>query len=56
MKATTGGFAFIPIKEGESMTEKEYDDLPENSKDSIVEKAAKLKKKAEIVLRKIKEY
>lgn len=54
VKATTGGFAFIPIKEGESMTEKEYDDLPKDSKDSIVEKAAKLKKKAEVVLEKLK--
>ncbi|HEY5525013.1 MAG TPA: AAA family ATPase [Clostridium sp.] len=54
VKATTGGFAFIPIKEGESMTEKDYDDLPKDDKDSIVEKAAKLKKKAEIVLEKLK--
>lgn len=54
VKATTGGFAFIPIKEGESMTEKDYDDLPKDAKDSIVEKAAKLKKKAEIVLEKLK--
>ena len=54
MKATTGGFAFIPIKEGESMTEKDYDDLPKDAKDSIVEKATKLKKKAEIVLEKLK--
>jgi len=54
VKTTTGGFAFIPLKEGESMTEKDYDNLPENSKDSIVEKAAKLKKKAEIVLEKLK--
>lgn len=25
VKATNGGFAFIPLKEGEAMTEKEYD-------------------------------
>jgi len=54
VKATTGGFAFIPLKEGKSMTEKDYDSLPEDSKDSIVEKAAKLKKKADIVLEKLK--
>lgn len=54
VKATTGGFAFIPIKEGESMTEKDYEDLPKTVKDSIVEKAGKLKKKAEIVLEKLK--
>lgn len=55
VKSTTGGFAFIPLKEGESMSEKDYDNLPENSKDSIVEKAAKLKKKAEVVLEKLKD-
>ena len=55
VKATSGGFAFIPLKEGESMTEKEYDDLSEDNKDSIVVKASSLKKKAEVVLEKLKD-
>lgn len=54
VKATTGGFAFIPLKEGEAMTEKEYDELSGNKKDSIIEKASVLKKKAEVVLEKLK--
>lgn len=55
VKATNGGFAFIPLKEGETMTEKEYDELSEESKDSIVLKASNLKKKAEVVLEKLKD-
>lgn len=55
VKATTGGFAFIPLKEGEAMTEKEYDNLSEDKKDSIIVKASDLKKKAEVILEKLKD-
>lgn len=55
VKATTGGFAFIPINEGEAMTEKQYDELSEENKDTIVLKASSLKKKAEVVLEKLKD-
>lgn len=55
VKATSGGFAFIPLKEGEAMTEKEYDNLSEDKKDSIVIKASGLKKRAEVVLEKLKD-
>lgn len=55
VKATNEGFAFIPLKEGEAMTEKEYDELSEEDKDSIVLKASNLKKKAEVVLEKLKD-
>lgn len=54
VKATTGGFAFIPLKGGEAMTEKEYEELSGNNKDAIIEKASVLKKKAEVVLEKLK--
>lgn len=54
VKATTGGFAFIPLKEDEAMTEKEYDSLDEDEKDDIIKKASKLKKKAEVVLENLK--
>lgn len=56
LKATSGGFAFIPLKsEGEAITEKEYDDLSEENKESIVGKVSFLKKKAETILDKIKD-
>lgn len=54
VKATTGGFAFIPLSEEGAMTEKEYDELSEEKKDAIVLKASNLKKKAEIVLERLK--
>ena len=54
VKATTGGFAFIPLKDNEAMTEKEYDELPKKEKDGIIEKAAELKKRAEVVLENLK--
>lgn len=54
VKATTGGFAFIPLKDNEAMTEKEYDQLPENEKEGIIEKAVELKKRAEVVLENLK--
>ena len=55
VKATSGGFAFIPLKEGEAMTEQEYDELSEENKNSIVLRASNLKKKAEVVLDKLKD-
>ena len=55
LKATSGGFAFIPLSEGEALTEKEYDELPEDNKDSIIVKAGYLKRRAEVVLEKIKD-
>ncbi|MGL5380854.1 AAA family ATPase [Clostridium sp.] len=55
VKATTKGFAFIPLKNGEIMTEKEYDGLEKDAKEKIVSKASVLKKKAELVLDKLKD-
>lgn len=55
VKATTRGFAFIPLKDGAAMTEKEYDTLEEGNKDKIVSKVTNLKKKAEVVLDKLKD-
>ena len=55
VKATSGGFAFIPLKDEEAMTEKEYDELSDEEKDQIVLKASELKKKAEVVLEKLKD-
>ncbi|WP_194190883.1 AAA family ATPase [Clostridium chrysemydis] len=54
VKATSGGFAFIPLDNGEVMTEKEYDDLPVDEKDVILNKASGLKEIAEDILEKLK--
>lgn len=55
VKATNGGFAFIPLKPSGTMTEKEYDALSEEKKESIIEKVGILKKKAQVVLEKLKD-
>lgn len=55
IKATTHGFAFLPLKvEGESMSTKEYDDLDLLIKEDILEKVSKLKLMAEEVLDELK--
>ena len=55
VKATSKGFAFIPLSGDEAMTEKEYDDLEEENKNVIVAKAEALKKKAERILEELKD-
>ncbi|MGG5462685.1 AAA family ATPase [Clostridium sp. B9] len=54
LKATSSGFAFIPLVDGEAMTEEEFDDLEEDSKGDISVKAGKLKEGAEGVLEQLK--
>ena len=55
VKVTSKGFAFIPLINGKAISEKEYDTLDKEKKEVIVTKATILKKKAEVVLNKIKE-
>lgn len=55
VKVTGGGFAFIPLNEGETMTEKEYDCLDREERGEILQKANKLKKKAEVILEDLKD-
>ena len=55
VKVTNKGFAFIPLINGKVISEREYDNLDKEKKEIIVAKATILKKKAEIVLGKIKE-
>lgn len=55
VKATTKGFAFIPLSGNEVMTEKEYENLEDENKDAIVAKAGNLKKKAETILDELKD-
>lgn len=55
VKATMGGFAFIPLKDGDTaMTEEEYDELRDDDKEDISNKASILKEEAEKILDKIK--
>ena len=54
LKATSSGFAFIPLVEGEAMTEEEFDDLEESKKGNITGKADRLKEDAEEVLEELK--
>lgn len=55
IKTTSSGVAFIPLKENEmAMTEKEYDELKNEEKDGIIEKASKLKEEAKNILDKLK--
>lgn len=55
VKASNNGFAFVPLSDGEVMTEKEYDDLDQDEKDELSEKASSLKKRAEYILEKLKD-
>lgn len=55
VKATSKGFAFIPLSGDEVMTEKEYDDLEDENKNVIVAKAGTLKRKAETILEELKD-
>lgn len=55
VKVSAKGFAFIPVNNGEALTEEQYDDLDEEKRGSIGEKAASLKKEAEGILDTLKE-
>nr|WP_284703765.1 AAA family ATPase [Clostridium swellfunianum] len=55
IKITQGGFVFIPLKEGEAMTEKDYDDLEKDKKDDILDKVGTLKENAEVILEELKQ-
>jgi predicted ATP-dependent protease len=55
IKITQGGFVFIPLKEGEAMTEKDYDDLEKNEKDDMLDKVGTLKENAEVILDELKQ-
>ncbi len=54
IKITQGGFVFIPLKEGEAMTEKDYDDLEKDKKEDILDKVGTLKENAEGILDELK--
>lgn len=56
VKSTSGGFVFIPLKdEGVEMTQDEYDELENDTQESIEKQASNLKKEAEAILEKLKD-
>ncbi|AQS08986.1 Lon protease [Clostridium saccharobutylicum] len=56
VKSTSGGFVFIPLKdEGIEMTQDEYDELENDTQESIEKQASNLKKEAEAILEKLKD-
>lgn len=56
VKATSGGFVFIPLKdEGDEMTQNDYDSLESNTQETIEKQASKLKKEAEVILEALKD-
>jgi len=56
VKATSGGFVFIPLKdEGDEMSEKEYNKLENLTQETIEKQASKLKKEAEVILETLKD-
>ncbi|WP_027624740.1 AAA family ATPase [Clostridium lundense] len=56
IKFTQAGFTFIPIKDdGNAMSEKEYDSLEKQKKDSIIDKVATLKEEAQDILDQMKD-
>ncbi|WP_297429191.1 AAA family ATPase [Clostridium sp.] len=56
VKATSGGFVFIPLKdEGDEMTQNDYENLETDTQETIEKQASKLKKEAEIILEALKD-
>ena len=55
VKASKDGFAFVPVGEEGEMTESEYDNLTDKEKDQITDGALNLRKKAQVILEKLKE-
>ncbi|EJO5346587.1 AAA family ATPase [Clostridium botulinum] len=53
IKTGVSGFVFMPIKDGQTLSESEYEDLEKEEKDQILEKVSKLKEKAEESLEKL---
>ena len=55
VKATNKGFAFVPLSGTEVMTEKEYDELEQEKRTDLANRANILKKHAEVILEELKE-
>ncbi len=55
VKLTNSSFIFLPINNGEALTEGEYDNLDLINKKEIIDKVSKLKAEAEEILKNIRE-
>lgn len=55
VKVTNAGFAFIPIKAGEEMKEKEFDSLNEEQRNDMLNKVGILKTNAQDILEQLKD-
>jgi len=55
MKPTQTGFSFIPTRDSDAMTEREYEGLDTSEKDEILEKVGKLKINAQDILEQLKD-
>lgn len=55
VRTISKGFTFIPLKDDEVMTEKEYDDLDSDKKEEILKKVDELKVKSQDLLKNLKE-
>lgn len=55
MKATNEGFVFIPLKDGKEMSENDYDNLDEEVKEKLIDKAEKLKEESSEILLALKD-
>jgi len=54
MKPTQTGFSFTPTKDGDAMTEREYEGLDASEKEGILDKVGKLKTNAQDILEELK--
>jgi lon-related putative ATP-dependent protease len=54
VKPTHTGFSFIPLKDGEAMSEKDYDELQVDNKEDILSKVSVLKNDAQDILDELK--
>ncbi|MCL2528570.1 MAG: AAA family ATPase [Defluviitaleaceae bacterium] len=56
VKNTSSGIYFMPIVDGEIISEEQYEALPQEEKDSISENSVSIQKRAADVMRQIRDY
>jgi len=56
VKSTSSGIYFMPIVDGELISEEQYEALPQEEKDSISENSVSIQKRAADVMRQIRDY
>jgi lon-related putative ATP-dependent protease len=56
VKTTNSGLYFMPIIDGVTLNEEEFENLPEDQKDEILERSDAIKDKASDIMREMKEF